>query len=110
RRDHDDRRARCLLARAPAPAELDAAEARKHPVQQDQVGYTVADALHGLVAALRAHHPEALGFEVVTHQLAEVGLVLDDQNGRRHGVAYSLICIRWSSSAVADDICRPVSR
>ena len=73
-------------------------------------GYAGPYTLDGFVAALGRDDAEPLGFEVVAHQLAEVGLVLDDQNGRRHGVAYSLICIRWSSSAVADDICRPVSR
>ena len=55
----------------------------QHPVEQDQVGDAVADALDGLVAAFGGDDAEALGLEVVAHQLAEVGFVLDDQDGRR---------------------------
>jgi hypothetical protein len=81
RGDHDDRRARGFLAGAPAAAELDAGQAGQHPVEQDQVGHAVADALHRLVAALGGDNAEAFGLEVVAQHQGEIGLVLDDQDG-----------------------------
>ena len=64
--DHDDRQGAGRLARPQAPANLDARNARQHPVENEKIGRIFGQAQLGLVAARDAFHDVALGLQIVS--------------------------------------------
>ena len=89
RRQHDDGQPPGLGPRAQPAAELDAGQARQHPVEQDQVGRLLGS-LIGLVAARRALDRVAFRFEIVAQQHGQRLFVLDDQDPRAFILSSSL--------------------
>ena len=89
--------------RADAAAELDARQARQHPVEQHEIGHLLAQADLGLVAARDAVDLVALGFEIVAQEQRQRLLVLDDQNARcpcRRSVSVSASTVGEARSVV----------
>ena len=73
------------LRTRPQPADqLDAGQARQHPVDHREIGRALLELEIGLVAAHRGFDGIALRLEIVAEQQRERLLVLDDQNSRRH--------------------------
>jgi hypothetical protein len=83
RGDNDDRQCPGRLARPQAPANLDARNARQHPVENEEVRRIFSQAQLGLLAARDAFHDVALRLQIVTDQQSHIDLVLDDENARR---------------------------
>jgi hypothetical protein len=74
-----------LGTRAQAAADLDAGNARQHPVEDDEIGHIFADARFRVVAAVDDIHVETFAFEIVAQQEIERLLVLDNHDARFHG-------------------------
>ena len=83
RREHDDRHIARLVARPQPPTDLEAGDARKHPVENDEVRRRLGNAQLRLVASIHMLDDEAFGFHVVDEEQGERRLVLHDENARR---------------------------
>src|SRR3546814_20324069 len=95
----DDRDLGGELLAAPAPGQFDAAGARQHPVEQDQVGDAVGDRLLRLACVAgvgRFVFPLAQG---EGDHLADGRFVVDDQDALVHGVPR--LPFRWFSGAAS---------
>jgi hypothetical protein len=69
---------------AQAAAQLDAGQARQHPVQHDQVGHPLLQPGVGVVAAGNGFDIIAFGIEVVAQKRGERLLVFNHQNACVH--------------------------
>ena len=78
RGEHDHRQ---LGARADPAAELEPVRARKHHVEDDEVGRVALEQLARAVAVGGLERPVALPLEVADDDLADRRLVVDDENG-----------------------------
>ena len=85
RGEHDDRQLAGFRPRAQPAAQLDAGQARQHPVEHHQVGAALLQPSIGLVAARGGLNLVALGLEIVAEQHGERLFVLHDQDARVHG-------------------------
>jgi hypothetical protein len=74
-----------VASRAQPAADLEARHARQHPVEDDEVGRRFDQPQFGLVAAFDRLGDVALGFEVISQQQREIGLVFDDEDARSGG-------------------------
>ena len=81
RRQHQDRD-RAFLAQA--PADLDPGETGQHQVEDEQVVWTRASLLEGVVSVVDRLDLEAFGLQGVLDRLGDRRLVLDDQDPLRH--------------------------
>ena len=76
-----------LRPRAQPPAQLDAGQARQHPVEHHQIGRALLQPRVGLVAARDGLDLVAFRFEVVAQQQRQRLFVLDDQDACAHRLA-----------------------
>ena len=81
RGQHDDRHVRRF---ADFAQHLPAVHAGQHQIQQNQIRREGLELLHGRVAAVGHFHLEALFFQIEIHQLANVRIVVHEQNLRFH--------------------------
>ena len=84
RGEHDDRQCLSFRARAQPPDQLDAGQARQHPVDDGEVRRVLLELEVRLVAAHRRLDGITLRLEIVAQEERQRLLVLDDQNSRRH--------------------------
>lgn len=69
---------------AQSPAQLDAGQARQHPIQDDKIRRVLADGHFRFVAANGDCDAKAFGFEIVLKQRRQRLFVLDNQHLRVH--------------------------
>ena len=86
RRQHDDRQALGLRALAQPAAELDAGDARQHPVEDEKIGQAFLQADFRFVATVDRIDVEAFGLEIVAEEHAQRLLVFDNGNSWQHAV------------------------
>src|SRR5207237_1732909 len=79
-REHQYRQLRQPLVRPQDATDLEAVHARQHEIEDHQMRPLFAQQRERLLPVRRLERSEALLLEVVAHQLANVGLVLDDEN------------------------------
>ena len=74
---------------AKVTAEGEAIVAGHHDVQHNQIDGLLSQlTLHG-ITAIRQQHPQTMLLQIAADQIANVSMVIDDQNGGR--VAHSLL-------------------
>src|SRR5690606_39198576 len=74
--DHRD----LVAVRAEPPADLESVQVGQHDVQQDEVGAFAGGRAQGLLAGVRGHGREAVEAQRDLDQVADVGLVVDDED------------------------------
>jgi len=62
---------------------LVASRARRHPIQDHQIGRRFGEAQFGFIPPLDALGHISLGLEIVAEQKRQIRLVLDDENAGR---------------------------
>ena len=77
--EHDDRDGR---GETDLAQQLQPVEYRHHDVGDDDVRFGLGHNGQGSLAVSRLEHLEAVGFEVATGQVADLGLVVDDKRHR----------------------------
>ncbi len=70
------------------PADFEPRHPGQHQVEHQQVGRAAADLFDRLRTIARFLDAEAFALEVVADQLADIGLVLDDQHARARAAAF----------------------
>ena len=85
RREHDDRDVAGEFLAAPAPRQLQAARARQHPVQQDEVGDAVGNRHLRLPGIAGVHRLVVAMAQREGDHVADRGFVVDDEDVLLHG-------------------------
>ena len=93
-----------VLAGSEPPANLEAGDAREHPVEDDKVRRVLRQAKFRLVAPLNALNNIALRLEIVGEQEREVRVVLNDENARLPAWTGDILASTWEAIS---DLARP---
>jgi hypothetical protein len=80
--EHDHGNVAQRFVAAQAAQQVDAALVGQHPVQQDEVGAPLAQPVLRLAAVPRVDHLHPRPGEGEAHQVADGGLVFDEEDGR----------------------------
>ncbi len=111
RGEQENRDGAAFFARAQAPAQLDAGDARQHPVEHDQIGRALGDGHFGLIAAMDDIDFIAFCFEVIAQEERERLFVLDNQDfgsgADRVHRGYAPIVPTASAERPSSSSCRP---
>ena len=81
RREHDHRR---LGAGADLSADLEAVDAGEPDVEHHEAERVPLELHQAILAAAHPHHPVAVALQVGAHQVADVEVVFDDEDGAVH--------------------------
>jgi hypothetical protein len=84
RREQNDGHARAL--RPQVAAHVEARAVRQHHIEHDEVDMIGGEPVAQLPAVCREQHAEALALDIAGEQLADLRVVIDDENALRGGV------------------------